>query len=46
MPMFRLLGAAPNDKRHAIFETGHVPTSHPMTKEILEWLDRYLGPVG
>lgn len=45
LPMFRLLGAAPNDKRHAIFETGHVPTGDAMTKEILDWLDRYLGPV-
>ncbi len=45
LPMFRLLGAAPNDKRHAIFETGHMPTGNAMTKEILDWLDRYLGPV-
>ncbi len=45
LPMFRLLGAAPNDKRHAIFETGHLPTGDAVTKEILDWLDRYLGPV-
>jgi hypothetical protein len=45
LPMFRLLGSAPNHKRHALFETGHVPTGDAVTKEILDWLDRYLGPV-
>jgi dienelactone hydrolase len=45
-PMFRLLGTAPGDKRHVVFESGHVPTEREQViKEVLDWLDRYLGPV-
>jgi predicted esterase len=45
-PMFELLATPAADKRHVIFETGHaVVTLQPMIKEVLEWLDRYLGPV-
>ncbi len=46
VPLFRLLGTAPKDKRHAVFEGGHRPTGDMVTKEILDWLDRYLGPSG
>jgi len=43
-PLFRLLGT--EQKHHAIFEGGHIPLLlHPMIKEILDWLDRHLGPV-
>jgi len=44
--LFRLLGAPAKDKRHALLDSGHFP--FPMRdaiKEILNWLDRYLGPV-
>lgn len=45
-PMFDLLGTPAADKRHVIFETGHaVVTLQPMIKEVLDWLDKYLGPV-
>jgi eukaryotic-like serine/threonine-protein kinase len=44
-PMFRLLGAAPQDKRHVLFDAGHSPPILPTTKETLNWLDHYLGPV-
>ncbi len=44
-PLFRLFGAPEKDKRHVVFETGHVPPNDLMMKEILDWLDRYLGPV-
>ncbi len=45
-PLFRLLGTPEKDKRHFIFEGGHVPFKmEPLIKEILDWLDRYLGPV-
>jgi tRNA A-37 threonylcarbamoyl transferase component Bud32/dienelactone hydrolase len=45
-PMFRLLGTTSTDKRHRIFESGHVPTERQeVIKEVLDWLDRYLGPV-
>ena len=44
-PMFRLLGAPAAKKRHHVFESGHVPTERQeVMKEILDWLDRYLGP--
>ncbi len=45
-PLFDLLGTPPADKRHVVFETGHVPPNDLLTKEVLDWLDRYLGPVG
>jgi dienelactone hydrolase len=46
VPMFELLGTPAADKRHRVFESGHVPTERPdVMKEALDWLDRYLGPV-
>ncbi len=45
-PLFRLLGTPEKDKRHVIFEAAHSPLPRNQTiKEILDWLDRYLGPV-
>jgi dienelactone hydrolase len=44
-PMFRTLGTPEKDKRHALVEGGHVPPRPAIIKEILDWLDRYLGPV-
>jgi len=43
--MFKSLGAPEKDKRHAVFEAGHVPPHDQMIKEILDWLDRHQGPV-
>ena len=40
-PMFRLLGTAEKDKRHVVFESGHVPPEELMIKEALDWLDHY-----
>jgi predicted Ser/Thr protein kinase len=46
VPMLRSLGAPEKDKRLALFDTGHVVRPGPeMIKEVLDWLDRYLGPV-
>jgi cephalosporin-C deacetylase-like acetyl esterase len=46
VPMFQLLGTRLSDKRHRVFESGHVPTERQeVMKEALDWLDRYLGPV-
>lgn len=42
-PMFRLLGTPGADKRHSIYEGGHVFPFSRIIKETLEWLDRYLG---
>ncbi len=44
-PLFDLLGTPPLDKRHVVFETGHVPPNDLLTREVLDWLDRYLGSV-
>jgi len=44
-PMFRLFGAPEKDKRHAVFETGHMPRHEQLIKEVLDWLDRYQGQV-
>jgi dipeptidyl aminopeptidase/acylaminoacyl peptidase len=44
-PMFRALGTPAKDKRHALVEGGHVPPRAVIIREILDWLDRYLGPV-
>ena len=44
VPMFRMLGSA--QKKHAVFEGGHIPArpQEPI-REMLDWFDRYLGPV-
>ncbi|MFN2633395.1 MAG: protein kinase [Thermoanaerobaculia bacterium] len=45
-PMFRMLGTPEKDKRHFVFEAGHIPPQmQPVIKEVLDWLDRYLGPI-
>jgi len=45
-PLFQWLGTPSADKRHRVFQSGHVPTEkEEVVKEILDWLDRYLGPV-
>jgi hypothetical protein len=45
-PFFELLGTPAEDKRHAVFEGGHLPPDRrAMIREVLDWLDRYLGPV-
>lgn len=45
-PLIRLLAVAPQDKRHVILDSGHtlVPFQE-VIKEVLAWLDRYLGAV-
>jgi len=46
VPLFEALGTAPADKRHAVLAGGHIPSNpQQVFKEILDWLDRYLGPV-
>ena len=45
--MFRLLGTPEKDKRHVIFETAHDVTvmRTEFVREVLNWLDKYLGKV-
>ncbi|HMA38873.1 MAG TPA: protein kinase [Gemmatimonadales bacterium] len=45
-PMFRLLGTPAARKRHVLYDGGHFVPRTTLFSEVLEWLDRYLGPVG
>ena len=44
-PLFRLLGTPEKDKRHVLFNAGHDIFNPEVIKVVLDWLDRYLGPV-
>ena len=44
-PVFDLLGPPPDQKRLALIDGGHIPRLQDIIREILDWLDRYLGPV-
>jgi hypothetical protein len=44
-PLFGLLAPPPDQKRLALIEGGHNPRLRDIIREILPWLDRYLGPV-
>jgi eukaryotic-like serine/threonine-protein kinase len=47
LPLFRLLGPPDDQKRHALFEGGHIPNHvNDVIREILDWFDQYLGPIG
>lgn len=43
--MFRFFGTPEEHKRHVIYDTGHFLPRNEEIKEVLDWLDRYLGPV-
>ena len=45
--LYRLLGTPPSDKQHVVYErAGHFPLPRNQTiREMLDWLDKYLGPV-
>ena len=46
LPLFRLLGLPAERKRLALFEGGHMPSDiHNVMREMLDWFDRFLGPV-
>jgi serine/threonine protein kinase len=44
-PLFDLLGAPDEHKELKLYETDHIPPKNEFIKEILAWLDRYLGKV-
>jgi len=44
-PMFDLLGTPDEHKELKLYETDHIATRNEFIKEILAWLDRYLGPI-
>jgi dienelactone hydrolase len=44
IPLFKMLGSV--DKQHVVLEGGHMPPKPQLVyKEILDWLDKHLGPV-
>ncbi len=47
VPMFETLGTPSEHKRHVVFEAAHGVYGHrnEMIREVLDWLDMYLGPV-
>jgi cephalosporin-C deacetylase-like acetyl esterase len=47
LPMFRMLGTAEKDKRHVIYNSAHnaILMRNEVVREVLDWLDRYLGSV-
>jgi hypothetical protein len=46
LPLFRALTLPPDQRRHALFSGGHMPSQiHDVMREILDWYDRFLGPV-
>jgi len=44
-PMFDLLGIPDEHKELKLYETDHIPPRNEFIKEILAWLDSYLGPI-
>lgn len=41
LPMFDMLGTAPEHKKHVVLEGGHVPDEALIAREALAWLDKY-----
>jgi serine/threonine protein kinase/dienelactone hydrolase len=44
-PFFRWLGSAKGQKKQLVYDTGHMVPINELTREMLNWLDQYLGPV-
>ncbi len=44
-PMLALQGAPEAHKRLVLLDGGHLPAWNEVTRHVLDWLDRYLGPV-
>lgn len=47
-PLYKLLGTAPQQKKHIIYDGGHgLPATHrnQVVAEVLDWLDKVLGSV-
>lgn len=44
-PMYDLLGTPERHKELKLYDTDHIPPRNQLIKEVLAWLDRYLGPV-
>jgi pimeloyl-ACP methyl ester carboxylesterase len=44
-PMFDLLGTPNRDKKMVLYDTDHFVPKTEEIKEVLDWLDKYFGPV-
>ena len=46
-PVFRLFGTPIEHKRHRLFDLGHAQPKpkNEFIREVLDWLDKYLGSV-
>lgn len=47
LPMFRMIGTPEAEKRHVVFDTPHDVSQQKteLSREVLAWLDKYLGKV-
>jgi len=46
LPLFRALGTPEKDKKHILYDGAHgINARLDLAKDMLDWLDRYLGPV-
>jgi dienelactone hydrolase len=45
VPLFQILGTPEKDKKHIVMDGGHTLPNQEVIKEVLDWLDRYLGAV-
>ena len=43
--MYDLLGTPDEHKELKLYETDHIPATNDFIKEVLAWLDHYLGAV-
>ena len=44
-PLYELLGTPEEHKKLALYPTDHIPPMNDVVREVLDWLDEYLGPV-
>jgi len=45
IPLYRLLGSPPDQKRHVVYDGSHFVPRAMLVPEVVDWLDRWLGPV-
>jgi len=45
IPLYRLLGTPPDQKRHVVYDGSHFVPRAMLVPEVVDWLDRWLGPV-
>jgi dipeptidyl aminopeptidase/acylaminoacyl peptidase len=45
IPFYNLLGTPEKNKRLVVYDTDHYVAKGDMVREVLGWLDKYLGPV-